>query len=281
MAVGNSPRFRRRRLGEELRAIREAKRYTLTQLAAELGWSHTKLSRLENAKVRPDVGDVMDILEALGVEGDLERRLINLARQATQRGWWRAYADMPERQAGVAELESEATEIWEYSLVFVPGLLQTEEYARVRCSDRDAFRDFTVEAAVAGRLERQRILTAEPPVKYCAVLDESVLRRATAPPDVWRRQRARLIEMAELPNVTLRVLPFQAQMTHYAAPLNSFSIYSFSTPDDPDVVGIETETSELHLGDDDDLARYRIVRERIMSVALDAEESLSMIREEL
>jgi len=281
MAVGNSPRFRRRRLGEELRAIREAKRYTLTQLAAELGWSHTKLSRLENAKVRPDVGDVMDILEALGVEGDLERRLINLARQATQRGWWRAYADMPERQAGVAELESEATEIWEYSLVFVPGLLQTEEYARVRCSDRDAFRDFTVEAAVAGRLERQRILTAEPPVKYCAVLDESVLRRATAPPDVWRRQRARLIEMAELPNVTLRVLPFQAQMTHYAAPLNSFSIYSFSTPDDPDVVGIETETSELHLGDDDDLARYRIVRERIMSVALDAEESLSMIQEEL
>jgi transcriptional regulator with XRE-family HTH domain len=82
--------FRRRRLGDELRALREAKGYTLQQLAGELGWSHAKISRLENARVRPDLADVMDILELLGVSGEQERRLVALARQANQRGWWRA-----------------------------------------------------------------------------------------------------------------------------------------------------------------------------------------------
>src|SRR5690348_5520351 len=130
MPVGHSPLFRRRRLGEELRELREAKGLKLQALAAELGWSHTKLSRLENAKVRPDVADVMDLLEVLGVEPAQEQRLIMLARQANQRGWWKAYAEMPQRQAGYAELEAGAREIWQYGLVYVPGLLQTEAYAR-------------------------------------------------------------------------------------------------------------------------------------------------------
>jgi transcriptional regulator with XRE-family HTH domain len=281
MAVGQSPRFRRRRLGEELRAVREAKRFTLQQLAAELGWSHTKLSRLENAKVRPDVGDIMDILEVLGVSGDQERRLVALARQAKQRGWWRAYADMPERQAGVAELESGATEIWEYAQVFVPGLLQTEKYARVRCADRDAFKDFDIEAAVAGRRERQQILTADPPVTYTVVLDEATLRRVTAPADVWHGQCIRLVEIADLPNIRLHVLPFSAGLAYHAAPLNPFSMYSFASNDEPDIVGVETETNELHLGDEDDVARYRVVRQRIMEAALDSAESLLMIKKEM
>jgi transcriptional regulator with XRE-family HTH domain len=114
---------KRRKLGEELRELREAKGLRLQQLAADLGWSHTKLSRLENAKVRPDVADVMDLLEAVDATDEQTTRLVTLARQANQRGWWRAYAGMPQRQAGYAELESGVVSIREYALVFVPGLL--------------------------------------------------------------------------------------------------------------------------------------------------------------
>lgn len=280
MSIGPSALSRRRRLGEELRALREARKYTLLQVAGELGWSHTKLSRLENAKVRPDVGDVMDLLEVLGVTGDQERRLIALARQANRRGWWRAYAEMPERQAGVAELEADAIEIWEYALTYVPGLLQTESYARVRCADREGFKDFDIEDAVAARRKRQHILSGDHPVAYTAVLDESLLRRVTAPADVWREQCAHLAETAALPNVALRVLPLAIQLPHHTAPQNSFTIYKLTESNDPDIVHIETESSDLQLGDEEDVDRYRIVQQRITEAAMSPEESLAMIHEE-
>ncbi|GAA1795085.1 helix-turn-helix transcriptional regulator [Luedemannella flava] len=281
MPVGHSPLFRRRRLGEELRDLREAKGLKLQALAAELGWSHTKLSRLENAKVRPDVADVMDLLEALGVEPAQEQRLITLARQANQRGWWKAYAEMPQRQAGYAELEAGAREIWQYSLAFVPGLLQTEAYARVRFADREATAQFDTNDAVAGRQARQRILSADEAVNFTVVLDEALLRRVTAPADVWRGQLEHLVAAAGWPNVTVRVLPFGAELPHHAAALTGFSLYRFRDPNDPDVVCVETETSELQLGDEEDVARYRVMRDRLLTAALGPEDSIALIQERM
>src|SRR6476660_4901073 len=124
LPVGQTPMFRRRRLGQELRTLRETKGLTLTELAELINWNHTKLSRMETAKIRPDVGDVMDILDALKVEGDEHTRLVTLARLANQRGWWRAFVGMPVRQAGYAELEAGACAIFQYSAVYIPGLLQ-------------------------------------------------------------------------------------------------------------------------------------------------------------
>jgi transcriptional regulator with XRE-family HTH domain len=269
--------IRRRRLGEALRELREGKGYTLQALAGELGWSHTKLSRLENAKVRPDVADVMDLLEVLGVPEDQERRLIALARQANQRGWWRAYADMPQRQAGYAELEASATSIEEFALVYVPGLLQTLDYARTRFADDQGFRAYDVEAAVRGRVERQKILTREKPVRYLGILDEAVLRRRTAEPSVLREQLRHLVEVTEPPNVEVRVLPLAAAVAYASRPLNSFAIYHFSDEDDPELVSIETETSEVQLGDAEDAGRYLALMERVKASALDPNLSTTLI----
>lgn len=266
---------RRRRLGERLRELREARGYTLQALAAELGWSHTKLSRLETAKVRADLADVMDLVEALGVKGPEEERLIALARQANQRGWWRAYTDVPQRQAGSAEIEASAVSIREYAQVYFPGLLQTKEYAAVRLAEPTGV-EVNVEAAVEMRLARQAVLQGTP---YVALIDEAVLRRPTAPADVQRAQLARLLELARLPAVTLRVLPFAAELPHFTRPLTSFSLYSLSDADLAEMVLVETETSDLYLGDAEDLARYDVAWERLISVALGEEQSATLIRE--
>ena len=271
--------FRRKRLGEELRELREAKGYKLQQLAAGLGWSHTKLSRLENAKVRPDLADVMDLLEALGADPEQEQRLITLARQANQRGWWRAYADMPQRQAGYAELEAGAVGIAEYSLVFVPGLLQTAEYIRARFADRDAVRDFDVEDAVAGRLERQRILTRDLPVQYTAILDEAVLRRRTAPDGVWHGQLRQLVEMGQRDNITIHVLRFDAEVQYLSTALNSFQIFQFADDEEDDRVSVETETSDVQLGDAEDLGRYKVMWERLVRATMTPDQTAAFLTE--
>jgi transcriptional regulator with XRE-family HTH domain len=270
--------FRRKRLGEELRELREAKGYRLQQLAAELGWSHTKLSRLENAKVRADVGEVMDLLDVLGVSPEQERRLVALARQANQRGWWRAYAEMPQRQAAFAELEASALSIQQFGLVYLPGLLQTPGYARTRFADREATAEFDVEAAIKGRTRRQEVLTRENPVRYQAVLDEGVLRRRTADPVVLRGQLEHLVTMNEQPNVSIRVLPFDADTPYLSRPLTSFTLYRFADPDEPDLVVTETETSDVQLGDPEDVARYVVMLGRVSASALDEAASSTLIR---
>ncbi|MBN1171133.1 MAG: helix-turn-helix domain-containing protein [Micromonosporaceae bacterium] len=270
--------FRRRRLGEQLRELREAKGYKLQQLAGELGWSHTKLSRLENAKVRPDVADVMDLLEVLDATADQQQRLIALARQANQRGWWKAYAEMPQRQAGQAELEAGAVAIWGYSLVFIPGLLQTSEYMRVRFADGTGFPAFDVEEAIRGRLQRQDILSRDEPVEYTAIIDESVLRRRSAPTPVMYGQLQHLVEIQNRPHVTVRVVPLDASLPYHAAALNSFTVFHFADLDDSDLVSVETETSDVQLGDDEDVARYRVVFDRISTAALSAEASVELIQ---
>jgi len=279
MPPGHSPLFRRRRLGEELRELREGKGFKLQQLAGELGWSHTKLSRLENAKVRPDVADVMDLLEALGAAPEQERRLITLARQANQRGWWRAFADMPQRQAGYAELESGTVAIREYSLTFVPGLLQTAGYIQTRFTDRDAVRDFDVETAVAGRLERQRILGQGAPVRYDVILDEAVLRRQTAPDDIWYHQISHLVTVAKQENVTVRVLRFDASVEYSSAALNSFAIYQLDDAEDEVRVSVETETSDIQLGDAEDVARYTVMWQRLERATMTTDQSASFLVE--
>jgi transcriptional regulator with XRE-family HTH domain len=266
MPAGSSPMIKRRRLGEELRELREAKGLRMQQLAADLGWSHTKLSRLENAKVRPDVGDILDLLDALDVRGEHYERLVTLARQANMRGWWKAFSDMPQRQAAYAELEGAATSIRAYSLVFVPGLLQTEAYARTRFADRDALKAFDVEAAVAGRLERQRVLGD---TRHDVILDEGCVRRRTAPLDVWREQLETLAGKVQ-------VLPFTAELTYFAGPLNSFALYQL---DDEDLAVVETETADLQLADDEDVERYRLMWQRLEAAALDLDASATLIRE--
>jgi len=279
MATG-SPMVRRRRLGAELRTLRDRAGLTGDQVIERVGWaSASKLSRIENGRTRPDLSDIFDLLDLYGVTGADREKLIAIGRDAANtRGWWRSFAELGHRQRGYAELEAGVVEIREYHQSLIPGLLQTADYARTRVlSVMEVYGDLDVEAEVAARQARQGLLTAADPPRYHAVIDEAALRRTVAPPDVTAAQLARLVELSALPAVTLRVLPMHARVGEYYVPHTSFSLYRFADPEDPDVVVLETLTSDLHLTDEEDVSRYRLLCDWLAAAALPPEESLTFL----
>lgn len=280
MAMTSSPTIRRHRLGGELRQLRLARKLTGLQVVAQLGWSsHSKLSRIELAQGRPDLADVMDLLDLYEVSGGKREELIAIARDAANtRGWWRSITGMGQRQRGYAELETGAAEIRQYTQFLVPGLLQTPEYALARTkSGRDLYQDYEPEIDARAREKRQAILTFENPPQYEAIIEEIALRRSAAPPIVMLGQLHRLAQFSELPNVTLRVLPSSARVADFHVQLTSFSLYRFRDPGDPQTVVLETLTSDLHLRDEDDVALYRLVYSWVRDAALSPEESAKLM----
>jgi transcriptional regulator with XRE-family HTH domain len=285
-----SPLLRRRRLGAELRRLREAASLTGDQVIERVGWaSASKLSRLENGRSRPDLRDVLDLLDLYGVSGAARDELATITRDAgDMRGWLRSYPVMTQRQRGYAELEAGCAEIREYSPVIVPGLLQTSAYARVRIvSHRPLTTDPGVgekgdtedpETEVAARLARQSLLTREvEPPQYAAVLEEAALGHRSGPPDVIRGQLAQLCDLAALPNVTLQVLPRDVVIADWYLPHTAFSVYRFADPQDPETLAIEGLSTNLLLTDRDELNRYTVVFEWLQAAALTAEETLSWL----
>jgi len=278
--VTGSPMVRRRRLGAELRTLRDRAGLTGEQVIERVGWpSASKLSRLENGRTRPDLSDIFDLLDLYGVTGADREKLIAIARDAANtRGWWRSFADLGHRQRGYAELEAGVVELREYQQSLIPGLLQTPEYARTRVlSELSVHGRLDVEAEVAARQARQALLTAENPPHYQAIIDEAALRRRAAPTDVMAAQFARLVELSALPTVTLQVLPLDARIGEYYAPHASFSLYRFADPEDQDIVVLETLTSDLHLSDEEDVSRYRLLTDWLTAAALPPEESVTFL----
>lgn len=279
MATG-SPMVRRRRLGAELRALRDRAGLTGEQVIERVGWpSASKLSRIENGRTRPDLSDIFDLLDLYGVTGADREKLIAIARDAANtRGWWRSFADLGHRQRGYAELEAGVVVLRQYQQSMIPGLLQTPGYARTRVlSELPIHGRLDVEAEVTARQARQAVLTTEDPPHYHAVIDEAALRRRAAPAEVMAAQLARLVELSALPSVTLRVLPLTAQIAEFYVPHTSFSLYRFTDPEDPDIVVLETLTSDLHLGDDEDVSRYRLLFDWLVAAALPPEDSVTFL----
>ncbi|MGH3873448.1 MAG: helix-turn-helix domain-containing protein [Pseudonocardiaceae bacterium] len=279
MATG-SPMVRRRRLGAELRALRDKAGLTGEQVIEQVGWaSASKLSRIENGRTRPDLSDILDLLDLYEVTGADREKLIAIGRDAANtRGWWRSFADLGHRQRGYAELEAGVVELRQYQQSMIPGLLQTPDYARTRVhSELSMHESLDVEAEVAARQARQAVLTAENPPRYQAIIDEAALRRHAAPAEVLAAQLARLVELSAQPAVTLRVLPLDARIGDYYVPHTSFSLYRFADPEDPDIVVLETLTSDLHLGDEEDVSRYRLLFDWLAAAALPPEESVTFL----
>jgi transcriptional regulator with XRE-family HTH domain len=271
---------RRRRLGAELRALRDRAGLTGEQVIERVGWaSASKLSRIENGRSRPDLSDIFDLLDLYGVTGADREKLIAIGRDAANtRGWWRSFADLGHRQRGYAELEAGVTELREYQQSVIPGLLQTPDYTRTRVlSELPIYGHLDVEAEVAARQARQAVLTAEDPPRYEAIIDEAALRRHAAPADVMAAQLARLVELSALPTATLRVLPLNTQIGEYYVPHSSFSLFRFADPEDPDIVVLETVTSDLHLADEEDVSRYRLLVDWLAAAALPPEESVTFL----
>ncbi|GIH14614.1 transcriptional regulator [Rugosimonospora africana] len=210
VAAKPSPTMLRRQLGAELRRIRDRAQRTVASVADQVGWSESKLSRIETANTGVRNADLDRLLTAYGVDDAERTRLRALAAQSRQRAWWEAYGDaLPDAYETFIGFEAEATSIRTYEAQVVPGLLQTAEYASaVMHAFVPSDRSEVIEQRVAVRMARQAVLTRQPPPQLWAILDEDVLRRPVGGPDVLRRQLLRLIQASEQSMVTIQILPF-------------------------------------------------------------------------
>jgi transcriptional regulator with XRE-family HTH domain len=274
--TGDVARLGRLKIGDELRMLRVAAGLSQTELGKRCRCSATRISRLETGEVVPDVALVMNIVEALEVPPDQAKVLIKQSRDANDRAWWKT-SGMMEREVAFAELESTARQLRVFSLMFIPGLLQTPAYMAVRYRDQEATVPVDDQAAIAGRQERQKILDrVDEPTKYAVVLDESVIRRRTTPADVHVEQLKYLVEVASRPNIDLRVLPFDANLDRDSPPVNSFYMFDVGTA--PQLVVVLTETKELHVNASEKIARYEVLFDRVSRASLSPEESVDLIK---
>ncbi|MER7213644.1 MULTISPECIES: helix-turn-helix domain-containing protein [Streptosporangium] len=251
-------------LGAQLRRLREERHITLEAAGRTIRASHSKVSRMELGRVSFRVRDVADLLTLYGVTAPDERQaLLGLVERANVAGWWHNYNDvLPSWFETYVGLEESASVIRNYEVQFVPGLLQTEDYARavVLLGYPSASED-EVERRVRLRMARQRILHAQDPPRLWAVVDEAVLRRPLGGPEVMRGQIDHILNSLELPNVTVQIVPFS--VGGHAAAGGPFSILRFSQPDLPDVVYMEQLTSAVYLEKRDDVDSYLEVMERL------------------
>lgn len=271
-----SPTIRRRRLAAELRRLREERGSTIEQVALEIDWHPTKLSRIETGKQAVQPSEVRALLDLLGTDPARRDALVALAREARRRGWWRAFGEaVPDWFAVYVGLESEATSIRLYESEFIPGLLQTEEYARaVHQATRVGAREEEIDRLVAVRMARQELLEGEDAPDLWMVLDEAVVRRAVGGPDVMRGQLKRLVEAARRPNLTLQVLPFSVGA--HAGMDGGFHILTFE-PYADDVVYIEYRTGSFYLEKRWEIEQYTLVFDHLRAAALPTEASSALI----
>jgi transcriptional regulator with XRE-family HTH domain len=269
-----SPTIRHRRLGAELRKYREQAGVTIDVVADRLGCSPSKVSRIETGHTSATPRDVKDMLDVYGVYGVESDELVRIAREARQKGWWHPYSTV--LVGAYVGLEAAARSIRAYEQQVIPGLLQREEYAvamigAARLSDSP----LKIDRRVHVRMARQSLLIQDDPIDLWVVLDEAVLSRPVGGDAVMRDQMRRLIEAAQLPNVTLQVLPFSAGA--HAAMDGSFAILDFPEAGDPDVVYAENATGGLFLEKGDEIKKYSSIFDAIQAAALTPEESIQMI----
>ncbi len=277
--MASVPTIRRRRLGAALRRLRETSGMRLEAVADELGWSASKVSRIELAKIAVTPADVRALLGLYDVLTDEVETLVGLASKDRQPGWWRHYAEvLPSWFEGYLSLESEAARLLVYEQEVVPGLLQTENYATeiLRHSPYTPLPDEAARAAELRRARRVR-LTGDDPVRLDAVINEGALRRIVGGSEAMRAQLRHLGETSELPNVVVRVLPFSAGA--HPGVDGSFTVIEFSDPGDPRIVYLDRMTDSDYLDGLREVAAYRHGHERLRAAALPPSESREMIRE--
>jgi transcriptional regulator with XRE-family HTH domain len=265
-------------LGAQLRRLREARRITLEDAGRAIRASHSKISRLETGRVGFKDRDISDLLTLYGVTDEEERDALRaLARRANAPGWWHDYSDvLPSWFEAYVGLEEVATQIRAYEVQFVPGLLQTEDYAHaVTLLGHDDAPPREIERRVSLRMARQAVLEKPDPPNVWAVVDEALLRRPWGSPAVMQGQLKHLIEMAQRPNVTIQVMPFQAG--GHSAAGGPFSILRFAEPDLPDVVYLEQLTSALYLDKPEVVDSYLRVMERVCMEAATPADSIDVI----
>jgi transcriptional regulator with XRE-family HTH domain len=250
-------------LGTQLRRLREAAGITREEAGHAIRASHAKISRLELGRVGFKERDVVDLLALYGVTGDSERAtVLELMRQANTKVWWQQHSDLlPNWFETYLRLEQVAKVVRTYQLQFVPGLLQSEEYARAVIGHGHSRSAAELDRRVELRLERQKMLHLPEAPHLWAVIDEAALTRPFGPTRVMRDQLKHLLEVSAAPNIHVQVLPFRSGA--HAAAGGSFSILRFAEPDLPDVVYLEQLTSAVYLDKRADVEEYVLIMERV------------------
>jgi transcriptional regulator with XRE-family HTH domain len=230
---------RKRRLRNELRKAREAAGMTQSSVAQAMDWSPSKLIRIETGAVNISTNDLRALLSLYEVSADRTKSLIELARAARETPRWNMYKNVAS-PATIAFLgyESSASIVRNFEPLLVPGLLQTEEYARTVIEVAEAERPQHIDALVDMRIQRQEILIRHPPTEFHFIMDESAIRRRIGGPGVTRRQLRHLREVAEYPNVTIRIVPFTAGM--YPRLRVSYLLLEFPDDEDENVLYVES-----------------------------------------
>ena len=266
---GSGPTVLRILLGAQLRRLRESRNISREDAGWEIRASGSKISRMELGRVSFKERDVSDLLTLYGVEDAKEREaLLSLAQQANNPGWWHHFGDvMPSWFQSYLGLEAAASLIRTYEIQFVPGLLQTADYARaVILLGHAGANAEEIERRIELRRQRQQILSRPEPPQLWVVIDEAVLRRPIGGVAVMKAQIEHLIEASKLPNIRMQVIPFHAG--GHAAAGGPFAILRFPEPELPDVVYVEQLTSAIYLDKREDVDHYAIAMER---VCIDAE----------
>ncbi|MGI8333529.1 helix-turn-helix domain-containing protein [Actinomadura scrupuli] len=276
MPTRTQPTVRLRRLAARLRRLRTSAGLSREDVAEHTGINPATLYRIETARGRPQSRTLIALLNLYGVEGDDRTSLVQLLKDSARKGWLQAYQDeLPEEYGAYIEFEGEARSVWNYESLFVPGLLQTEDYARaVIQGGFPALGREEVARRVSVRMERQAVLTRDRPLQLWAICDEATFHRVVGGGEVMRTQVLRLVELADEPHVTLQVIPFGVG-AHPGMP-GSFVVMDFET--DPNVVYVDSMAGDLFLEEEAEVRRYSGIYEHLRAVALSPAASVELMR---
>lgn len=271
------PTVRLRRLASELKRARKAAGLSQDDVTAQTRISPATLYRIEKPEGRPQMRTLMTLLDLYEVSDDQRTRITALHEGADTQGWLRPYHDaLRDEYNTYIQFEAEAKIVRNWEALYIPGLLQTEKYARAVIKGHlpDATRD-DLEQRVRARMERQAVLTKEHPLELTAIMDEAALRRQVGGPAVMADQLQRLQELADRPHISVRVIPY-AFGAHQGMP-GGFALLSFADPEDGQIVYIDSMANDSFLESDADIARYTTTFDNLRAQALSPDDSLALI----
>lgn len=276
----------RRQLGRHLRELRGQARLTVRAASTALEWSDQKLWRIETGQTSMRSLDVEAMCRVYGADPEMTQALMGLAKETKGRGWWHAYGDViPENFDLYIGLEEAAERVQQYSAELVPGLFQTPDYARTLIrEDNPGVADEEIERRVHVRIARQALLTrATRPLSMEVVLSEAVLRRPVGGRETMAAQLDHLVDVATLPHVSLRVVPYDAGL-HHGLLSGSFTVLRFplngdGQPTEPPTVYVDGFTGDLYLDKPNEIERYNGAFQAIWGRCLDHEGTKRLLQQ--
>jgi transcriptional regulator with XRE-family HTH domain len=271
------PTVRLRRLAFQLRQLRAQAGLTREVVEEQTGINPGTLYRLEYARSRPQKRTLVALMNLYGATDDVRATLLDIARNADSQGWLRPYqSELTDEYAAYINFEAEASSVRNYESLFIPGLLQTKDYALALGQGAGpTLPQDVVGRGIKARLERQERLTGKPALELWAIFDEAAIRRQVGGPAVMREQLSHLLEAANWPNVTLQLLPYD--IGAHPGMSGSFVYMKFADPADPDLVYVDTLTGELFLETDQDLHEYSSMFDHLRASGLSPAKTKSMI----